>query len=1229
MTGEEKANELEQQLLKMGFELRRLALFETECNRKDGEIVSLRNEIADLRSILSKKEDEFRRFGLDYKYSGESIYSQHDSDMLKNVIQEKDDLKRHSAHKLALLQSQLNQKNKEIKDLEERLDEVLAGKSSRQYPDASTDVIASLKSTLARKDLQIAQLQTDLEKSNKQKTQSASLVITLQREISTKDALVQKSNNEVDRLKRDNREKESQIALLSAKITKQRASKEVEKDFRRKEEELGSFRQKLLNADHQIQDKITTIHKMENEIENLRRIIDEGKQNDVHMQKELQNMRIQYVEKERADKSNRIELKEMQIKRDTFMNELSRIVYASGLVKPDKDIHEEDFIKIIEKVIDERTSLKLRADELYGYEKELKHYAKEDEHYRHGLEKFLTSMEKRLIRNGRLCESLDDEIRSIHDLDLTGSLSWIKDVIIGILEQERNWEQSIEDALLDAGMEVDRGKKEPPHLIRKMKERIMKKKEKIVNLKARLKAVGGEHEESLKNFKTKFLQDTEEEVTKAVEKLKRDEEKKIQDLSHEFLKREKQKIAEAIETERKIFEREFGNLTELHKQLGQTQLAIDQHKSKSLTLEDQVLQLKFAMEKAQQNENELRREIEELHVNHKVQLEAVNQDKEEVKQKCLEEINVYREQAHQYSLTIVALEDKLLKLSKSRKKTDDDLTYMKQYRDSFSLTGKTSPRPKSPKRMISRPTSPRKVYKRDAANLTDISLLEQDVRRKEEIERLEQLVIALRKEAGDARRQTNEQSEVVRGLRRDLAGASARLSDITGELDDTQKQKIEELQTRIVKQDEELFVQRKQLTELSALLEKQKKELLKRDDKLKEQIFVTKEQEKKLKEKGKEIVQLIRTHEDKEDEGDAEKLEIAKQAFASQEVVAAGARCLGDKHDQTILRQREAIAEMRQRIKDLEQFQPPYPSQQAALQQVGIMKRELAELRSELAIREQDMYKDETQLQSETRVSRELLNSVNQELAIEKLAHNETRDALDISERIYIDLMRAVCGLLDMEVPKKVGTIIHVPPKEKEKLINGRNNILETIIKRLDALQKRLGRKEKLLGGYEKDLTQLRDTEELAGRKSAETISLSTSLRSKQNEIDCLREALKRVREELDQQKRLNKSLSQRKVFKMDLEQQREKENRGHHCYEDDETKHKEEMKKRKQAEKLKRKSYEIESLKKELRSADLELSETAARLHEFQTNQSRLSPREEPIEETAEPAFEELWKHS
>ena len=41
----------------MGDELSRLASFEAECYRKDGVIVSLRNEIADLRSLLSMKED--------------------------------------------------------------------------------------------------------------------------------------------------------------------------------------------------------------------------------------------------------------------------------------------------------------------------------------------------------------------------------------------------------------------------------------------------------------------------------------------------------------------------------------------------------------------------------------------------------------------------------------------------------------------------------------------------------------------------------------------------------------------------------------------------------------------------------------------------------------------------------------------------------------------------------------------------------------------------------------------------------------------------------------------------------------------------------------------------------------------------------------------------------------------------------------------------------------------
>lgn len=66
------------------------------------------------------------RNGLDRTYGSETIYSQHDADMLKNVMREKEDFEKHSAHKLAILQDQVHQKNLEIRDLEGKLNDVVS-----------------------------------------------------------------------------------------------------------------------------------------------------------------------------------------------------------------------------------------------------------------------------------------------------------------------------------------------------------------------------------------------------------------------------------------------------------------------------------------------------------------------------------------------------------------------------------------------------------------------------------------------------------------------------------------------------------------------------------------------------------------------------------------------------------------------------------------------------------------------------------------------------------------------------------------------------------------------------------------------------------------------------------------------------------------------------------------------------------------------------------------------
>lgn len=82
-----------------------------------------------------------------------------------------------------------------------------------------------------------------------------------------------------------------------------------------------------------------------------------------------------------------------------------------------------------------------------------------------------------------------------------------------------------------------------------------------------------------------------------------------------------------------------------------------------------------------------------------------------------------------------------------------------------------------------------------------------------------------RREAAEAKRESAEHSEVVLGLKRDLAGAWARLSDVTGELSDEQKQKVEEYKERIDIQDRELHEQREQLKKLSAVVDFQKGEI--------------------------------------------------------------------------------------------------------------------------------------------------------------------------------------------------------------------------------------------------------------------------------------------------------------------------------------------------------------------------------------------------------------------
>ncbi len=128
------------------------------------------------------------------------------------------------------------------------------------------------------------------------------------------------------------------------------------------------------------------------------------------------------------------------------------------------------------------------------------------------------------------------------------------------------------------------------------------------------------------------------------------------------------------------------------------------------------------------------------------------------------------------------------------------------------------------------------------------------------------------------------------------------------------------------------------------------------------------------------------------------------QGRITHELVAIGAQCKGERHELTIGRQREALNELRARIKSLEQLRPVNPSYEKVLQQVVVLKRELAELRARQALPNDIPYlttpqgsnsvHQQPQRQSSSATTHSEQLSEVQKTVEERTAHAETMNSL-------------------------------------------------------------------------------------------------------------------------------------------------------------------------------------------------------------------------------------------
>lgn len=193
-----------------------------------------------------------------------------------------------------------------------------------------------------------------------------------------------------------------------------------------------------------------------------------------------------------------------------------------------------------------------------------------------------------------------------------------------------------------------------------------------------------------------------------------------------------------------------------------------------------------------------------------------------------------------------------------------------------------------------------------------------------------------------------------------------------------------------------------------------------------------------------------------------------------------------------ITRQREALNELRQKIKTLEQSRPSTSNHQQQLQQqVMLLKKQLAEVRASQALNE-DIVKHVNLSRGQDDCNF---------IIEEKTAHYETQTALEASEESYLTLLKTICCLLEISELDGLRSMVNLPCDERIKLNQARAKSVEAICLKIKELIEKSERKEELLKDYELDLAKLRQAEFLLEKKSEQLDESHVSCLSKSGEV--------------------------------------------------------------------------------------------------------------------------------
>ncbi|NWZ51795.1 FHAD1 protein, partial [Haliaeetus albicilla] len=448
-------------------------------------------------------------------------------------------------------------------------------------------------------------------------------------------------------------------------------------------------------------------------------------------------------------------------------------------------------------------------------------------------------------------------------------------------------------------------------------------------------------------------------------------------------------------------------------------------------------------------------------------LKAIQEENELERQKLQEAIVEYKEQSKQHSLTIVALEDRLLEAKQQQKTLEEENAALAE-----------------------------KVEVRSAI----IFLRE------------------LREELAAAQSTLLSKEAVIARLTKELAETRARMSDMRGELSEEQKVELERNVSRLECQEREANLLREKLSRMSSLVEKKDRALKAAAEELR---YVSPRQQKAY----------VRASELSSATLSLWKRRNQTGCFFQEpawDLADLGAKCRGLRHEETIRRQKEGLAELRERIKMLEKGQSSAATKKGS-ETLAVLLKDLPEKIVQKTVLEKEPAPTTGTKWKASKIPGWVPNGGSHGTT-DGVASSEMADTTDLGEKMYLDVIGALGSLMKVKELSGMQSLKHLPQEEREKAGLQRRKDLELLYNQIRNLKSRLERKEEMLKDYEASMEQLRLSQASLRRCQEEMSKLEDEAAREAEENALLKEALERTQLQLNQEKRRLRAAKLRKV---------------------------------------------------------------------------------------------------